>query len=600
MELTFNLTEDRREPLKPQSLKDFELTFGNGSGVNVQSNNWVQGRLQMDNLRQAFVNIQQGKDNEPFDITGYILQFCGRTPFDGKQQSYRVIDNSSVVVDGLHGRFRYTFPAQAFAVAGTYKQAYFRLIRLSDYKCIATLEFDLSVLEDFVFADMVPSDYINPFNDILNQLLDGEKKFKADTQALYEEAAKRLNDAVTQLTQLGTDVKTTLTTEQAALQQLIEKIKENNLLTQADMDKFSELIDSKLTELNKKITDLANSVEAIRQMGRNNAGLLQYKMVSVTGKGAKGKLALTENEANHLSVIGAEVCLVDMVNITSATDCKPQTSDLSYVQQTIDLLNKYNIPVKMIKPHLGVNWSDGVSREGFVPDDIPTFFENWTKVLLAYAKIADQNKIPILCIGCEQYHQSDNQNVGFWKTLTATIKASYPNLLLTYAFANAEFSDSNHLQLCECLDVIGLNVYPTYVYAGTDESSVTLQDTMASIAYSPAGKQYYKIIDDISSHFHKNIILTEVGVMPLKGGLSKVLVDGYNNHTDINDPAYDYSISALVMETIFNTLAKERAVIGFSWWHLDQPFQFFNLQTTIDSLSPAEQTFQEYVKGGII
>lgn len=242
MELTFNLTEDRREPLKPQSLKDFELTFGNGSGVNVQSNNWVQGRLQMDNLRQAFVNIQQGEDNEPFDITGYILQFCGRTPFDGKQQSYRVIDNSSVVVDGLHGRFRYTFPAQAFAVAGTYKQAYFRLIRLSDYKCIATLEFDLSVLEDFVFADMVPSDYISPFNDILNQLLDGEKKFKADTQTLYEEAAKRLNDAVTQLTQLGTDVKTTLTTEQAALQQLIEKIKENNLFTQAEADAFKQTL----------------------------------------------------------------------------------------------------------------------------------------------------------------------------------------------------------------------------------------------------------------------------------------------------------------------------------------------------------------------
>lgn len=268
MELTFNLTEDRREPLKPQSLKDFELTFGNGSGVNVQSNNWVQGRLQMDNLRQIFVNIQQGEDNEPYDITGYILQFCGRTPFDGKQQSYRVIDNSSVVVDGLHGRFRYTFPAQAFAVAGTYKQAYFRLIRLSDYKCIATLEFDLSVLEDFVFADMVPSDYISPFNDILNQLLDGEKKFKADTQTLYEEAAKRLNDAVTQLTQLGTDVKTTLTTEQAALQQLIEKIKENNLFTQEEADAFKQIIIQMLK------TQTINVFDSVDDMKHNASSLV--------------------------------------------------------------------------------------------------------------------------------------------------------------------------------------------------------------------------------------------------------------------------------------------------------------------------------------
>lgn len=335
-------------------------------------------------------------------------------------------------------------------------------------------------------------------------------------------------------------------------------------------------------------------------MGRNNAGLLQYKMVAINGKGYKGKLGLTENEANHLSEIGAEVCVVDMVNITSASDYNPQTSDLSYLQQTIDLLNKHKIPVKMLKPHLGLNWSDGFSRAAYVPDDIPTFFQNWTKVLLTYAKIADQNKIPILCIGCEQYHQSDNQNVGFWNTLTSTLKKSYPNLLLTYAFANAEFSDSSHLGLCEYLDLIGLNVYPTYVYPGADESSVTLQDTIPSIAYSPAGKQYYKTINDISAHYHKNIILTEVGVMPLKGGLSKILVDGYNSHTDINDPAYNYSISALVMETIFNTLAKDRNVIGFSWWNLDQPFQFFNLQATTDSLSPAEEIFKKYIKGGIV
>lgn len=292
MELTFNLTEDRREPLKPQSLKDFELTFGNGSGVNVQSNNWVQGRLQMDNLRQTFVNIQQGKDNEPFDITGYILQFCGRTPFDGKQQSYRVIDNSSVVVDGLHGRFRYTFPAQAFAVAGTYKQAYFRLIRLSDYKCIATLEFDLSVLEDFVFADMVPSDYISPFNDILNQLLDGEKKFKADTQTLYEEAAKRLNDAITQLTQLGTDVKTTLTTEKTALQQLIEKIKENNLFTQAEADAFKQAIQ-------KSIVITFDTVKEMKQATVTVGQYIATRGYYVVGDGGNAHYLVTDKKPNN-------------------------------------------------------------------------------------------------------------------------------------------------------------------------------------------------------------------------------------------------------------------------------------------------------------
>lgn len=580
--LTYVMGADRRVHVK--DIQDFKIDFSD------DNHNWVQARQFERGMRQVFVNIVN-EDGTPFDLTGCNVWFEGLLPktADG---DFRVIDDDGYVpLDPSAGKFRFDMPGHAFTIAGSYRQAFFRIVKNGN--SVTTLEFDLDVLADKVIDGLVPKSWIGPFEKTADQLVDGLKKHTDDADNILADFRKKVGDLIAQLNQQGSTTTSMLTELQNRIADLEEKIKQDGLATEKDLQEFESAIRDEI----KKVTE---SIAAIRQMGRNNAGLLQYKMVSVTGKGAEGKLALTENEANHLSVIGVEVCLVDMVNITSATDYKPQTSDLSYVQQTIDLLKKYNIPVKMIKPHLGVNWSDGFSRAEFVPDDIPTFFENWTKVLLAYAKIAEQNNIPILCVGCEQYHQSENQNVGFWKTLTATIKASYPNLLLTYAFANAEFSDSNHLQLCECLDVIGLNVYPTYVYAGTDESSVTLQDTMASIAYSPAGKQYYKIIDDISSHFHKNIILTEVGVMPLKGGLSKVLVDGYNNHTDINDPAYDYSISALVMETIFNTLAKDKNVIGFSWWHLDQPFQFFNLQTTIDSLSPAEQTFQKYVKGGII
>lgn len=601
MELTFNLTEDRREPLKPQSLKDFELTFGNGSGVNVQSSNWVQGRLQMDNLRQVFVNIQQGKDNEPFDITGYILQFCGRTPFDGKQQSYRVIDNSSVVVDGLHGRFRYTFPAQAFAVAGTYKQAYFRLIRLSDYKCIATLEFDLSVLEDFVFADMVPSDYISPFNDILNQLLDGEKKFKADTQTLYEEAAKRLNDAVTQLTQLGTDVKATLTTEQTALQQLIEKIKENNLLTQADLDKFSELIDSKLVELNKKIADLANSVEAIRQMGRNNAGLLQYKMVSVTIQSNRtdGMGMPTENQLKHLQAIGAEIALIDMLNVNGVHDYNPQRSDGVMLNQSIELIKKIGLKINMLKPHIGLNFGDGFYRGDYAPSDVPSFFDNWKNILLQYAEICKQNDIPILCIGCEQYHQTDKSNDGHWDALTNAIRAKYPNLLLTYALSGPEIRD-RHDTICHYLDLIGVNLYPSYL-PGDYNGSQTKDDLIPSWAFDTSGDNYYQYVDFLADHYHKNVLITETGVISKTGGLANIIPRHDFDPTvdNLNSSQRDFNVAAVAMQAIFDGICKDKNVIGLAYWHLQAPFHFFDWQADVSNLSAAEKVFQEYVKGGL-
>lgn len=595
MELTFNLTEDRREPLKPQSLKDFELTFGNGSGVNVQSNNWVQGRLQMDNLRQTFVNIQQGKDNEPFDITGYILQFCGRTPFDGKQQSYRVIDNSSVVVDGLHGRFRYTFPAQAFAVAGTYKQAYFRLIRLSDYKCIATLEFDLSVLEDFVFADMVPSDYISPFNDILNQLLDGEKKFKADTQTLYEEAAKHLNDAVTQLTQLGTDVRTTLTTEQAALQQLIEKIKENNLLTQADLDKFSELIDSKLAELNKKITDLANSVEAIRQMGRNNAGLLQYKMVTVTTDPNGRNSVVTENQIKHLQAIHATMSIVDMVGITDKNDSNPQKSDGKLLQQAIAWSKQYNVPISMIKPHLGIDYWDNFYQADYMPTDVAGYFNAWGAILMKYAAICNENNIPILCLEVEQYLMTQNKYLDYWRTIIDNIRAKYPHLLLTAAYMSFEIVDDEHTDLLKYLDLIGMNMYPGYIIDDYSDK-LTTSYLIQSFSNTIAGINNAKCIDQACEKFHKNAILTETGCIPTVKGLTQLVPDDFNSANGANN----YEVTAFLMKAMFNFLKEDKNIIGFAWWHAGKPFNFFNETEDVANLSPAENVFKSSIEGGVI
>lgn len=561
MELTFNLTEDRREPLKPQSLKDFELTFGNGSGVNVQSNNWVQGRLQMDNLRQTFVNIQQGKDNEPFDITGYILQFCGRTPFDGKQQSYRVIDNSSVVVDGLHGRFRYTFPAQAFAVAGTYKQAYFRLIRLSDYKCIATLEFDLSVLEDFVFADMVPSDYISPFNDILNQLLDGEKKFKADTQTLYEEAAKRLNDAVTQLTQLGTDVKTTLTTEQTALQQLIEKIKENNLFTQAEADTFKQAITKQLNSF----------IDTAKKMLATADYHLNYHAMSVS---LSPTMAVDTNELNHLKYMQAQIAVCDMVNIESTSDDAPQTGDQQRLTQFLDQFKAAGLETVMLKPHLGINWDDSFYRGNYDPVDYNVFFTNWEKILMYYAGICDQHKIPILCIGCEQVKTTQPQYSGSWKLIISDIKAKYPNLLLTYALSGDEMKRDNGDWLGK-LDFIGTNIYPSYTSKIDNGSNISREEIVKGFYYDRNGTQYGKLLEELHQRYHKLIYVTETGVMPQDDGLI------VSESEKAGQKPYDLNVSALAVDAAINGWMQDLPfVIGFNWWHLRGPYNIWDISTT--------------------
>ena len=297
-ELTFNI-DDRRELKPPTSVENFHLTFGNQPDADLPGTNWVQGRQNADSLRQVFVNIKQGSNNMPYDVTGFVLQFAGRTAVHSDGRSYRIIDNSSVVIDGANGRLRFTFPAAAFAVAGTYKQAYFRLIREADYKCVATLEFDLSVLQDFVFSDIIPSDWVDPFNDVRKQLQLSLSDFQAQSQsdladtkkqlqAMFDQASQRVSDTVEQMTSLGATVKEGLQTAQTALEALQLKIQQDGLFTQAEADQFKKSVLSvtvnsfENVDAMSKSTDLSSGTTAKTQgyYAKGDGGAATYRIVS--------------------------------------------------------------------------------------------------------------------------------------------------------------------------------------------------------------------------------------------------------------------------------------------------------------------------------
>ena len=279
-ELTFNI-DDRREIKPPTSVENFHLTFGNQPGADLPGDNWVQGRQNADSLRQVFVNIRQGSNNMPYNVTGFILQFAGRTAVHSDGKSYRIIDNSSVVVDGANGRMRFTFPAAAFAVAGTYKQAYFRLIREADYKCVATLEFDLSVVQDFVFNDIMPSDWVDPFNDVRKQLQQSLADFQAQSQSdladtkkqlqtMFDQASQRVSDTVEQMTSLGATVKEGLQTAQTALEALQLKIQQDGLFTQAEAEAFKQVIEQEIDKLRNSAVTVFDTETDLMQANLNS------------------------------------------------------------------------------------------------------------------------------------------------------------------------------------------------------------------------------------------------------------------------------------------------------------------------------------------
>ena len=240
--LTYTIGKDRRALVK--DIQNFTIDF-NDQGVK----NWVQARQYERSMRQVFVNVNNDDDN-PFNLTGCNVWFEGVLP----DKTHKILDAKyAVILDAQNGQFRFDMPAQAFAVAGSYVQAFFRIVR--DGQSITTLEFDLEVLADKVISGLIPSDYITPFEDLydqLEQIVDGAD---SKLQDKLNEWNKKLQDLFDSLNKMGVDTQTLLQTLQNRIAALEAKIKQDGLFTQAEADTFKQTITNQVKALTDQLTN---------------------------------------------------------------------------------------------------------------------------------------------------------------------------------------------------------------------------------------------------------------------------------------------------------------------------------------------------------
>lgn len=234
--LTYVIGQDRRPHV--DNVQDFKVNF-DGSNTN-----WVQARQYERSMRQVFVNIKN-EDGTPLDLTGCNVWFEGLLP-KNSAGDFRVIDDKGyVALDPTAGRFRFDMPGHAFTVAGSYRQAFFRILK--DGNSITTLEFDLDVLADKVIDGLVPRTYISPVEELINEI---EAKHQDSTDKL----TKMTSDFVDKFTQSMNTLKALGTTVQNGLDALEQKIKQDGLFTQAEADAFKQAVEE---ELASKIGDVS-------------------------------------------------------------------------------------------------------------------------------------------------------------------------------------------------------------------------------------------------------------------------------------------------------------------------------------------------------
>ena len=259
---------DRRAHV--DNIQDFKVDFSD------DNHNWVQARQFERGMRQVFVNVTN-EDGTPFDLTGCNVWFEGLLPKTANGD-FRVIDDKGyVALDPSAGHFRFDMPGHAFTVAGSYRQAFFRIVKNGN--SVTTLEFDLDVLADKVIDGLVPKDWIGPFEEIADKLVDDLQKHTDSADKIIADFQKKVTDLVNQLNQQGsmtTSMLTDLRSQMAALQ---DKINSEHLFTEDEADTFKQEVLKELNQLKLHIYDtVADMREADLEKGQTARTLGEYKL----------------------------------------------------------------------------------------------------------------------------------------------------------------------------------------------------------------------------------------------------------------------------------------------------------------------------------
>ncbi|MDB8867689.1 BppU family phage baseplate upper protein [Pediococcus acidilactici] len=562
--MTFNIDKDRRNLVDDK--QNFNIDFHDSKY------NWLQARQYEESMRQVEVHVVHG-NGSPVDLTGMNPVFEGWMP----EGLYRIIDaKHSVMIDAQNGIFRFDFPAPAFQIAGSYKQAFFRLMK--DGMSVTTLEFSLEVLADKVISGLIPSDYITPFEDLYDKIEEIYKTAdgKFDEQLLAWK--NQFNKIIGDLNGDYIKIKATADALDSRLTVLEQKIKDDGLLTQADFDVLKN--------------DLLNRMNIVEHQDIfNYRNKLKYKTISATIY--NDSETISNDQLNHIQATGADLTLVTMVTVDNANDSSPTDISDTTFNDLIDRANKIGLKIGMLKPHIGIAGEhDSFGRDKYDPDNYDTFFENWKDLMLHYADLANANGIPILSIGCEMKLCTDTKYLVKWQDIYNSIKTKYPDLLITYAMSMYEFEDpENSGQISSVVDLIGLNVYPAYVPANYD-ATMKVDELKGAWWHDWNGHEFMQSINGYYDRYQKPIYITETGLTPYDDGLSR-LVSDYNG----TDHAYNFDAQAIGYKAAFEAMALNSHIIGVAIWHASKPFSFVD-ENNVNKVTPSEKVLTQYFKGG--
>ena len=260
--LTYVMGADNRALV--DNVQDFHIDW------NEQRNdNWITARQWEDGMRQVFVNIKN-QDGTPFDLTGCNVWFEGFLPKSAKGD-FRIIDDEGYVpIDESAGRFRFDMPKQAFPLAGSYRQAFFRILKNGN--SVTTLEFDLKVLADKVVTGLVPRDWISPFERIADELMQSFKDHTVQADKVLNDFQNKVTDLINELNRQGSAATSMLNGIESRINELEDRMKNEHYATTDQLNEFKNQVNEIINNAGSNGNKAYDNVAAMQQDGKLKVG----------------------------------------------------------------------------------------------------------------------------------------------------------------------------------------------------------------------------------------------------------------------------------------------------------------------------------------
>jgi Glycoside Hydrolase Family 113 len=220
-------------------------------------------------------------------------------------------------------------------------------------------------------------------------------------------------------------------------------------------------------------------------------------------------------------------------------------------------------------------------REGEVQDTKKwdAWWEDYTNYQVHYAKLAEEKKVPALCLGCEM-----NSTEAFedkWRHLIAEVRKVYGGLL-TY---DVNHGGEDNVKWFDAVDFISISAYhPIPPVAGEtpDEAAgrtTTVEEIKAGMV--PIRDR----MRAISAKWHKPILFIETGVTSVRGCAHTPWA-----HIDETvDRPTDEQEQANYYQAQFETYWDEPWFMGWCWW--DWPARLYD-----ESAAATDRSFCVYGK----